>query len=271
MVARGVVTINGRRCRKGQLVAATDQIAVAEEQRAATILPDPGLAIDVLYEDQDLVVINKPGLLPCHPLKPGERDTVMNGVVARYPETAIAGDKPREGGLVHRLDNGTSGALIIARNREAFDMMRRAIKSHEVVRHYQALVAGSINQALELTAPIAHHPRNPRKMTPGAAGTASRRPAGRGAATHVEPARRVGQYTLVSVTPETGSRHQIRVHLASAGHPIVGDTLYGGPADKRLAAGRFWLHLREVAFESPRAGKVTIRAPLPPELKVSLR
>ncbi|HYB91237.1 MAG TPA: RluA family pseudouridine synthase [Candidatus Binataceae bacterium] len=266
MVARGIVTINGRRCRKGQLVAATDQVAVTEEFRPPAIESNPRLALDVLYEDPNLLVINKPGLLPCHPLKPGERDTVMNAVVARYPETADAGDKPREGGLVHRLDNGTSGALIIARNRETFDTMRRAIKAHAIVRHYDALVEGVVDRTLELTAPIAHHPRNARKMTAVVAGALSGRRAGRRAITHVEPARRVGRYTLVSVTPETGSRHQIRVHLANAGHPIVGDSLYSGPRDERLDAGRFWLHLREVAFESSRAGRITVRAPLPPDL-----
>jgi 23S rRNA pseudouridine1911/1915/1917 synthase len=268
LIERGAVRINGRRPRKGDLVGATDRVQVLEQAApSAAIVANPELDVEVLYQDESVLVVNKPGLMPCHPLRPGERGTVLNAVVARFPETAMAGDKPREGGLVHRLDNGTSGALIIARTPEAFARLRGAIRSGAVERRYEALVAGRVAGRLELSSPIAHHPKNPRKMTLGKADAAGSKRAGRAAITIVEPIRRVGAFTLVSVAPQTGSRHQIRVHLAAAGHPLVGDALYGGPAAKELAAGRFWLHLRAVSFESPAAGRVTVEAPLPAELE----
>src|SRR5262249_28917885 len=207
-----------------------------------------------------LIVINKPGAIPCHPLRAGEPGTIMNAVVARYPEIASAGDNPLEGGLVHRLDNGTSGALLIVKNSEAFAKLRAAIRAGRIARHYQALVAGRLDRPLELTAPIAHHRKNPRKMTQGI-DSSRRKLAGRRALTMVEPIPRVGPYTLVAVRPQSGSRHQIRVHLANAGFPIVGDVLYGGPVDTTLGEGRFWLHLSRIEFESPSSGHVTVSAP----------
>jgi 23S rRNA pseudouridine1911/1915/1917 synthase len=263
MLARGAVLLNGRRAPKGALVAAGDQVEVAPAPQVAALEPDPGGDIGVLYEDADVVVVNKPAPMPCHPLRPGERGTVMNTVAARFPDTATAGDKPLEGGLVHRLDNGTSGAMLIARTPAAFAAMRAAIRAGAIRRTYLALVSGNPPAQLDLTIPIAHHPKNPRRMVATAEASARIHP--RRAVTHVEMVRRIGKFTLLSVTPSTGTRHQIRVHLADAGFPIVGDVLYGGDAISELP-DRFWLHLKEIEFESPSSGVVKIEAPLPPEL-----
>jgi 23S rRNA pseudouridine1911/1915/1917 synthase len=272
LIARGLVRINGRRSRKSDLILSTDQIAVDHPNaEAQAIVAEENPALSVLYEDAAVAIVNKPGAMPCHPLKHGETRTVMNAVVARYPETASAGTKPLEGGLVHRLDNGTSGALIIARNAGAHRAMRAAISSGRVARTYQALVTGNLKQSLTLDAPIAHHEKNPRKMKLGKPGSAISKRAGRAAVSIVEPIRRVGNLTLVAIRPRTGSRHQIRVHLASAGHPIVGDTLYDGPPAATLADGRFWLHLTELSFESPTGAHVEVSAPLPSDLKSMLR
>ena len=264
MVARGAVRLNGRRGIKGAVVRAGDSVEVEPLEAISVIAPDAGAALEVLFEDASLIVVNKPGGMPCHPLRPGERGTVMNAVVARFPEIAHIGDKPLEGGLIHRLDNGTSGALMIARTADAFAMLRRAIRSGTIKRTYQALVSGNLHAPLILAAPIAHHPKNPRRMIACNESDAARlhpRPAH----TRVEPIRRFGDCTLVAAMPTTGVRHQIRVHLAHAGFPIVGDMLYGAP-DAKLAAGRFWLHLGEIELESPASGKVKVSAPLPEEL-----
>jgi len=266
LVARGMVRINGRRSKKSEIVGADDRVEVAATNRRAAIEPNADLALEVIHEDAAAVVVNKAGGVPCHPLKAGERGTVMNAVVARFPEIAIAGEKPLEGGLVHRLDNGTSGALLIARNRGAFEKLREAIRSGRIARRYEALVAGSIERTTQIDTPLAHHAKNPRKMVVGDPASSNPKRAGRPATTIVEPIRRVGEFTLVSVTPKTGSRHQIRVHLASVGHPIVGDTLYGGPTSTSLAHGRFWLHLCDVAFDSPAIGHVKATAPIPSDL-----
>ncbi|MGH7779690.1 MAG: RluA family pseudouridine synthase, partial [Candidatus Binataceae bacterium] len=266
-VERGSVRINGRRCVKGAIVAPSDTVEVYEEPVAAGVAPNPALEIEVLYSDAALIVVAKHGGIACHPIRAGESETVMNSVAARFPETATIGDKPLEGGLVHRLDNGTSGALIVARTAEAFVALRAAIRSGAIVRRYQALVAGRLDHTLDLDRRIAHHPKNPRKMTVGDPESLDRRRIGRAASTHVEPLRRVGTtMTLVTVTPGTGSRHQIRVHLAHAGFPIVGDQLYGGPEAPELAPGRFWLHLAMLALDSPASGHIKVTAPLPGDL-----
>ena len=265
-----MVRINGRRSKKSEIVGAEDRVEVAATNRHAAIGPNSNLPLDVIHEDASVIVVNKPGGMPCHPLDAGERDTVMNAVVARFPETATAGEKPLEGGLVHRLDNGTSGALLIARNRGAFEKLRDAIRGGRIARRYEALVAGSLEQKIQIDRPIAHHAKNARKMVVGDPASANPKRAGRAATTDVQPIRRVGEFTLLSVAPKTGSRHQIRVHLASLGHPIVGDTLYGGHASPTLAHGRFWLHLCDVTFDSPAVGHVKASAPVPPDLKTLL-
>ena len=268
LVERGLVRINGRRSKKSEIVGAEDRIEVAATNRRAAIEPNSELALDIIHNDASVIVVNKPGGVPCHPLNADERDTVMNAVVARFPDVATVGEKPLEGGLVHRLDNGTSGALLIARNRGTFDKLRDAIRAGRIARRYEALVAGALERKTEIDAPIAHHAKNARKMIVGDPSSANPKRAGRTASTVVEPIRRVGEFTLVSVAPKTGSRHQIRVHLASIGHPIVGDTLYGGPASETLAHGRFWLHLCDVAFDSPAIGHVKVTAPIPLDLRM---
>ncbi len=270
LVERGLVRINGRRSKKSEIVGAEDRIEVASTNRRAVIEPNADLALEVLHEDAAMIVVNKPGGVPCHPIHSDERDTVMNAVVARFPEIATVGIKPLEGGLVHRLDNGTSGALLIARNRGTFDKLRDAIRAGRIARRYEALVAGALERKTEIDSPIAHHAKNARKMIVGDPSSANPKRAGRAASTVVEPLRRVGEFTLLSIAPKTGSRHQIRVHLASIGHPIVGDVLYGGPASggpEALAHGRFWLHLCDVAFDSPAVGHVKVTAPIPEDLK----
>ncbi len=275
LVERGMVRINGHRSRKSEIVSANDRVEVARVEGAASristpIEPNSSLEVAVLHSDAAVLVVNKPGGMPCHPLRPDERNTVMNAVVARFPEVASVGEKPLEGGLLHRLDNGTSGALLIARNRGSFVRLREAIRSGKTARRYEALVAGNLARKTEIDIPIAHHPKNPRKMIAGDLTSSNPKRAGRPAVSIVEPIRRVGDFTLVSVTPKTGCRHQIRVHLASLGHPIVGDALYGGPASELLAHGRFWLHLCEVAFDSPAVGHVKVTAPIPADLKKHL-
>jgi 23S rRNA pseudouridine1911/1915/1917 synthase len=265
LIASGSVSVNGRRISKGAIVAVGDDVRVSESPQTLTLQPNPSHKIDVLYEDESVVVVNKPGLMPCHPLKQGECDTVINTVIAAFPEVADAGDKTLEGGLVHRLDNGTSGALIIARGRDAFETMRAAIRRGDISRRYLALCAGEFEGQVEIATPIAHHPKNRRKMITMPA-TAAVSSSARPAATLVQVLRRYSCLSLVEARPRTGHRHQIRVHLASIGHSLVGDILYGGPTISGLLPGRFWLHLSEVAFESPSNRHVTVTASLPSEL-----
>lgn len=272
LLAAGRVRVNGRALDKGELIGAADRVEVAEASALPALAPDPEVKLEVLFRDPALLVIDKPAPLACHPLRAGERGTVMNGVAAAFPEAAAAGDNPREGGLVHRLDNGTSGALLVALNPRAFAELRAAIRAGRIRRTYHALAAGDLKETLQIDAPLRHDPRNPRRMlavagrVDGGAATLK----ARAAQTTVEPMRRVGRFTLVAVTPRTGMRHQIRVHLAHSGHPIAGDELYGGAPLKPLAPGRLWLHLAEIELRSPASGPVRVRSPLPRDLEEAL-
>jgi 23S rRNA pseudouridine1911/1915/1917 synthase len=266
MLAQGLVRVNGRPRGKGELVGTSDRVEVAAAPVLAALAPDPDVALEILFCDSAVLVVNKSAPLPCHPLRPGERGTVMNGVVARFPRAAASGDDLREGGLVHRLDNGTSGALLVALERVAFAELRAAIRAGCIRRTYHALVAGELKEPLQIDAPLAHHPRSARRMLAVGATRTGARPA----ATAVEPIRRIGRFSLVAVTPRTGMRHQIRVHLSQAGYPIAGDALYGGPPLRALAPGRFWLHLAEIEFRSPGSGAARVRAPLPRDLEDAL-
>jgi len=284
LIARGFVRVNGRRYRKGATILLGDRVEVADAPAVEGLAPNPELKVAILYEDAAVIVADKPPLMPCHPLRGDERTTVMNAIAAAYPETAAIFDKALEGGLVHRLDNGTSGALMIARNREAFAALREDLRAGRVTRHYRALVAGRLDGTLEIATPIAHHPKNPRKMVvvatadaaarsapaPVASSNARYRSAPRPAFTRVEALSYENGFTLAQVTPRTGNRHQIRIHLASIGHPLASDELYGGAPLAGLDAGRFWLHLAELEFDSPAGARVKVSAPLARDLEDSL-
>lgn len=268
MIEQRHVRVNGVAARKTRLVGPNDYVEVESASLKLPIEPEPGVELEVLFADHAALVVNKPGGIPCHPLRPGEQGTVMNAIVARYPETASAGDKRLEGGLIHRLDNGTSGALLVARDRVTFDALRPAIRTGLVKRRYLALVEGRVKGEMILDSPIAHHPRSARRMLVAAGEREAWKLRARRAISRVEPLRRVGRFSLVRVFPATGVRHQIRVHLAHAGFPIVGDTLYGGPPIPSLEPGRFWLHLAEIEFDSPASGRVCVKAELPSALRV---
>lgn len=267
MLEQRRVRVNGVTAVKSRMVGPKDCIEVEAASPARDIEPEAETPLEVLFADAAMLIVNKPGGVPCHPLRPGERGTVMNALVARYPETALAGDKPLEGGLVHRLDNGTSGALIVARTRTAFEELRRAIRTGRVRRRYLALVEGRPEAEMFLDAPVAHHPKSARRMVVAADEREAHRLGARRAISRVEPLRSGRRFSLVQVDPATGARHQIRVHLANAGFPILGDTLYGGPSTPDLEPGRFCLHLAEIELESPASGTVRVRAELPQDLK----
>ncbi|HYA36555.1 MAG TPA: pseudouridine synthase, partial [Candidatus Binataceae bacterium] len=138
MIENGLVRINGGRARKADLVRSGDDVTIADWPRDTAITPEPDASLEVLFQDDALLIVNKPGGIPCHPLRAGERGTVMNAVVARHSRLADVGDDPLESGLIHRLDNGTSGALMIARDNETFAALRSDIRSGRIRRRYNA-------------------------------------------------------------------------------------------------------------------------------------
>lgn len=252
------VRLNDRKTKKGAMLAKGDrvQIELDDTAQAAGAVADAALALHVLHEDDALVFVDKAAGVPTQPLAPGETGTVANALVARYPEMAAVGDDPREAGLCHRLDVETSGVLLAARTRPAWEALRAAFSTDRAVeKRYLALVTGPLADEGVIEVPLAHAGDHVR---PGL-------DEGRNAITEFSVRARVGEYALVDVTLVTGVLHQVRAHLASVGAPIVGDTTYGGREEPGLT--RFFLHASSLGVRHPVTGKfLRVESPLPEEL-----
>jgi len=251
----GVVTQSGKsRLREGQIVVVDlDKIPVDEPPAG-----DPSVKLEVLYDDEDIIVINKSAGLVVHPASSHGTGTVVNGILALYPEVQSVG-QPARPGIVHRLDSGTTGLMVVARSQRAYDSLVAALSDHEVGREYLALAWGHFDSPTAVVdAALGRHPKDPMKMTVVHSGKWAR--------THLEvvdtfnvPA----DLSLVQCTLETGRTHQIRVHLASVGHAVVGDSLYGG-ARSAMKAPRPMLHAARLTLTHPGTGEeMTWSAPLP--------
>jgi 23S rRNA pseudouridine1911/1915/1917 synthase len=244
----------------GAVVNVTIPAAVRAEPE-----PEP-LPLTMLYEDADLAVIDKPAGMVVHPAPGHARGTIVNALLHQVGGLSGIGGAARPG-IVHRLDRGTSGTLIVAKHDRAHQALAAQFQQRSVGKEYVALVWGTIRPGLTIEQPIGRHPRDRKRMS----GRARR---ARPAVTRVVSAEPIDGVSLVRVTIVTGRTHQIRVHLAEAGHPIVGDMVYGGMR-KRLpprlaAAGRLtrpFLHAACLTFAHPTTGRtMTVEAPLAADL-----
>lgn len=269
--AAGEVRVNGKRAKKGDKVDPGSEITAEVTAEPTPPIPQPDLPLTVLREDASFLVLDKPAGMPAHPLEEGETGTLANALVARYPECATASEDLRECGLAHRLDVETSGAIVAARSAEAWRALRASFGAGDVEKRYLALVGGAPGEGGEIDIPIAHHPKNARKMIACALPDEAQRIKARPALTRYRVLERLGDFALVDVEIPTGVMHQIRVHLAAVGAPVVGDALYGGPMLEGLA--RHFLHAARLAFAHPHdpSGRVQVSATLPPELEAALQ
>jgi len=261
LVAAGAVRVDGRPARKGTRLEAGQVVEVDDASRereggdARRVQPDPSLPLAILRVDEAFIAIDKPSGLPSHPQAAGELGTAANALVARYPECAAASPDPREGGLVHRLDTGTSGVLIAARDPAAWAALRGALSAASCEKTYLAEVTGAPDDLGGSSAPIGRvGRRGARVRTDG-----GRNPLA--AHTSWEVVERRAETALVRVQINKGRTHQVRVHLASAGHPIVGDAIYGAAAGGGIGLR---LHAAAVRFVHPATGEaILIEAPPP--------
>lgn len=268
LVQRGVVRVNGRPIAKGCALREGDCVYVEQipSTEVATALADSSLILRIRFEDAYLVAVEKPAGIAVHPLRADELGTVANALVARYPEMAEVGYHPREPGLIHRLDNDTSGLLLAARTRKAFRKLRAQLKAGDIDKRYLALCAGEVRAPLRIESKLAsqRHRRRVVKVVP------DNYPKGRNAVTEILASTLKADYSLVEVRVYSAMRHQIRAHLASRGHPLVGDSLYAGPQIKGLH--RHFLHASELHFTHPETGRlVHLSSPLPTDLIRTLR
>ena len=256
----GAVTVEGRVRPKNHRLSAGERVQVDIEQPPAV---DPGavgegVPHDVVYEDEDVIVVDKPAGVVVHPSAGHATGTLSQALAGR----AAGGDDPWRPGIVHRLDKDTSGLLVVARNDAALRSLQDQIRRREMRREYLALVEGRPDARTgTIDAPIG---RDRGDRTVHSISTDSPR----AARTHFEIEREFPRTTLLRVSLETGRTHQIRVHLAAIGHPVVGDPQYGGvPSGRRLGLTRQFLHAAKVVFTHPRSGKqVACESNLPVDL-----
>ncbi|MFI5052980.1 MAG: RluA family pseudouridine synthase [Acidimicrobiia bacterium] len=265
LLESGSVLVDGKTVAKSHRLERDELVEVlAEPTPPGRPQPDPSIAIDVRHEDRDLVVLAKPAGLVVHPGAGHADGTLVNGLLARYPELAEVGD-PARPGIVHRLDRDTSGLLVVARTEPAYEGLVAMLAAHDVERRYSALVWGRPDATRGvIDAPIGRSVRRPTRMAV--------REGGRGARTNYEVVTeyREPDVSLLDCRLETGRTHQIRVHLQAIGHPVVGDAAYGGvrPA---FPLDRPFLHAGALAFVHPVTGEpVAVEEPLPPDLADAL-
>lgn len=265
LVETGAVLVGGVRVPKSRRLEHHDLIEVLAEPEAPGLpQADPSVPVVVRYEDADVVVVAKPAGLVVHPGAGHPDRTLVNGLLARYPEMATVGD-PARPGIVHRLDRGTSGLLVVARSQTAYDGLVALLAAHDVERRYVALVWGTPQSSRGvIDAPIGRSVRRPTRMAVSEGGRVAR------TAYEVVASYREPEVSLLHCRLETGRTHQIRVHLQAIDHPVVGDAAYGG-SRAALVLDRPFLHAAGLAFDHPVTGeRIVVEEPLAPELEAVL-
>ncbi len=264
LIASEAVLVNNKASKPGYALRIGDAVTLTRSTPAATsATPIPtDLPLDILYEDDDLFVLNKASGMVVHPAPGHSDDTLVNALLARYPELQDVGEDGRPG-IVHRLDKDTSGLIIIARNSKTLTALMEQMQQHEIVKRYLALVEGNVaHEQGSIDAPIGRDTRNRQQMTITTRDS-------REARTHFRVLQRFSHHTLLLLQLETGRTHQIRVHLKAIGHPVVGDPVYGsGKVLRGVKLNRQFLHAYQLQFQHPITGKLLeIEAPLPKDLQ----
>ncbi|MFZ5892431.1 MAG: RluA family pseudouridine synthase [Myxococcota bacterium] len=260
LCANGHVRLNGRRATKGDRTQAGDHIEISAPE--TWVVAEPEQPLDVRLERPDLVVVSKLAGIPTVPLAPGERGTLANALVARYPEMTSFGYAEREPGLVHRLDTQTSGLLVAARNPESFDALVTALQNGSLQKRYLAVVsAHDLPDSGSIEASLEPDPQHKGRVAIARADARYHR----FCVTHYRVVTRGPRFALLELDASPAFRHQIRAHLASIGHPIAGDPLYGGEATPLLGT-RHALHASSLSY----AGDALVPAfavddPAPPD------
>ena len=257
LIDNGNVTVNGKAQNKKYKLSDGDEVIIC--------IPDPvpyeakaeNIPLDIVYEDEDLLVVNKPKGMVVHPAAGNYDGTLVNALLYHCGDSLSGINGVLRPGIVHRIDKDTSGLLIVAKNDHAHKLLAEQIKAHSFTREYEAIVFGNLkNDEGTVDAPIGRHPVDRKKMciTPKNS---------KNAVTHYQVLERLKGYTYIRCILETGRTHQIRVHMASLGHPVSGDTVYGVKNEKVPFTGQC-LHARKIGFVHPSSGEyIEFTSPLP--------
>ena len=260
LITQGHVTVDGRPARPSTRLRQGQTVGLVMPEPAPSRLVPWSIPLDIVYEDGEMLVVDKPAGLTAHPA-PGHRDdTLANAVLAHCPDLEGIGGAMRPG-IVHRLDRDTSGLVVVAKNERSHAALSAQFKERRVTKVYQALVHGALQPSEAVVeAPIGRHPRDRKRMAVVASG--------RDARTEYRVVANFRGYTHAEVRPTTGRTHQVRVHMASIGHPLAGDATYGRP---HPMLRRHFLHASMLGFEHPSSGEpIELKSELPPELRAFL-
>jgi len=274
LVQEGLVLLNGKTAKDSQKVRAGDVVEVVPQPRPALQAEPENIPLDILYEDDDLLAVNKPAGMTVHAGAGNSHGTLVNALLGRGQSLSQGGDLLRPG-IVHRIDKETSGIVLVAKNDFAHAGLSEAFRARRVQKIYLALVQGLLKEDRgRIDLPIARDPVRRNRMT---ARRAASLPGAREARTDWRVLARIDSTTLLEVQIHTGRTHQIRVHFAALRHPVVGDSLYGASGQFQVAQTllaslhRNFLHAAKIGFPQPRTGQpIQLTAPLPPELRAYL-
>ena len=261
LLEQGLVLRNGKPGKKNDRLEVGDTISVTLPEPKPLDVPATEMELDIVYEDEDVLVINKPKGLVVHPAAGHQEDTLVNGLLYAKGDSLSGINGILRPGIVHRIDKDTSGLLAIAKNDLAHTVLASQLKDHSMARTYEAIVCGNLKEDTgTIDAPIGRHPSDRKKMCVTARNS-------KNAVTHWEVVDRYPGYTHVRCKLETGRTHQIRVHMAHIGHPILGDTIYGHKKPE-LGQDSQVLHAGVLCFAHPRNGRpVIVAADLPEYFK----
>lgn len=256
LIKENKIKINGNSAKESYKVKIGDLVEIEDEEPKEIELKAQDIPIDILYEDNDIIVVNKPKGMVVHPANGNPDGTLVNAVMAKCKDSLSGIGGEIRPGIVHRLDKDTSGAIIVAKNDKAHINLSEQIKNHEVEKTYIALVKGIVSEnEATINMPISRSTKDRKKMAVNKDG--------KNAITHFKVLERFDKYTLLEVKIETGRTHQIRVHLSYIGYPIVGDEVYSNGKNEWGIKGQC-LHAKSLKFKHPITGKeMFIEAPMP--------
>ena len=257
LLEEGAVTLNGRPVKKNYKTAPEDELVVVLPDPAPVDILPQDIPLDVVYEDEDVIAVNKPVGLVVHPAAGHPDGTLVNALLYHCGNSLSGINGALRPGIVHRIDRDTSGLIIAAKNDAAHLALAAQLQDHSLYREYEAVCVGNLKQDQgTVNAPIARHPTDRKKMAVNFL-------QGREAVTHWTVLERFSGYTHIQCRLETGRTHQIRVHMAHTGHPLLGDMVYGSKKPWPGLAGQC-LHARRLSFVHPRTGeRLTLECPLP--------
>ena len=269
MIDEGLVTVNGKAQSKNYRLRQDDELEIEEQELKELAVEPENIPLDIVFEDEDIIVINKPSGMVVHPAPGNESGTLVNALLYHCKGSLSGINGVVRPGIVHRIDKDTSGLLVVAKNDESHVFLSSLLKDHGIKRVYHAIVVGHYKESSgTVNAPIARHPVDRKKMAVVAGG--------REAITHYEVIEEYPSFTYARFQLETGRTHQIRVHTSYIGHPIIGDLVYGGGKtafeknNKALLDGQI-LHAKILSFPHPRTKEtVTFECELPDNFKMLL-